>query len=521
MFMGFLGIFSRVGKGVKKGWAFAGSHFRFIFFIGLFTGIVLLLFAHRFMEYTSTDSSCEACHVHPHATTSWKLSVHYGNTSGVIVHCVDCHLPPEGVKHYTEKARTGLKDMWGYVFKDKEKLDWDAKSTLEHAKKFTYNEACTHCHQNLFQLDLSQKGVNAHLDYVNNPEGKVCIQCHLDVGHYDPNALHDHAFDFALTDDGDKEVYTEPAVVNTFEPFTEFIPKSTVSFDMVPIPEGIFTLGSPEKEKFRDEDEGPQRRIKVGNFFMGKVEVSWTEYMAFFSQTGAEGKSETSSSGSADVDGITGATPPWGAPDQGWGKGTRPAITMTHHAAQVYCQWLSSVTGKKYRLPTEAEWEYAARGGTETAYFFEGDPKDYTNEGFFKKIFGADTSVIASYVTYIGNSPSKTQEPSAVKENPFGLLNMLGNVAEFCSDWYSPDIYNSYPTGNKVAVNPKGPSKGTEHVIRGGAYWSDAKDVRSAARDHTELTAWLVTDPQIPKSKWWYSDSRHVGFRVVCEWNGK
>jgi len=514
-----MGLFSRVGIRVKKCWAFAGTHFRFVFFMGLLTGIVLLLFSHRFVEYTSTDKSCEACHVHPHSTTSWKLSVHYGNTSGVIVHCVDCHLPPDGIKHLTAKAKTGLKDLWGYLFKNKEKIDWEAKSTLKHAKKITYNESCTHCHQNLFQLDLSQQGVNAHLDYVNNPEGKVCIQCHLDAGHYDPNAIHAHSTDFAEISDESKEIYTQPAEIKSFEKYTEFIPGSSVSFEMVPVPEGIFTLGSPEKEALRDEDEGPQRKVKISKFFMGKIEVTWNEYMVFFSQTSAEGKSETSSSGNLDA--ITGATPPWGAPDQGWGKRTRPAITMTHHAAVVYCQWLSKVTGKNYRLPTEAEWEYACRGGTETPYFFEGTAKDYTSEGFFKKLFGTDTSTIASYVTYMGNSPNKTQEPSFVKENPFGLLNMLGNVAEFCSDWYNPDIYNSYPTDNKMALNPKGPSKGTEHVIRGGAYWSDAKDVRSAAREHTQQDAWLLTDPQIPKSIWWYSDSKHVGFRVVCEWDGE
>jgi len=519
--MGFLSMVSGVGKRIKKYWSFSGSHFRFVFFIGLFTGIVFLLFAHRLMEYTSTDSSCEACHVHPHSTTSWKLSGHYGNTSGVVVHCVDCHLPPDGLRHYTEKAKFGIKDLWGFLFKDKEKLDWEAKSTLEHAKNFTYNESCSHCHQNLFQLDLSQQGVNAHLDYVNNPEGKVCIQCHMDAGHYDPNMVHAHDSEFAEIPDEEKEVFTQPAVVNSFENFTEYIPKSSVSFEMLAIPEGIFSIGSPEKEAFRDDDEGPQRRIKVNKFFMGKIEVSWNEYMAFFSQTSAEGKSETSTSASGDVDGITGATPPWGAPDQGWGKGSRPAITMTHHAAVVYCQWLSSITGKKYRLPTEAEWEYACRGGSETAYFFEGKPKDYTKEGFWKKLFGADTSIISRYVTYTGNSPNKTQEPSFVLPNPFGLLNMAGNVAEFCSDWYSPDIYNTYPSDNKVRVNPKGPTSGTEHVIRGGAYWSDAKDVRSAARDHTQHVPWLLTDPQIPKSIWWYSDSKHVGFRVVCEWEGQ
>lgn len=187
---------------------------------------------------------------------------------------------------------------------------------------------------------------------------------------------------------------------------------------------------------------------------------------------------------------------------------------MSWHAASVYCQWLSKVTGKKYRLPTEAEWEYACRGGTETPYFFEGSPKDFTSTGFLKKIFGPDTATIASSVVYKLNSSSKTKEPVSVKPNPFGLKNMSGNVAEFCLDYYSPDTYKA---DTVAAVNPRGPLRGQEHVIRGGSFKSDAKDVRSAARDFTKTKAWLVTDPQLPKSIWWYSDVIDVGFRVVLE----
>jgi formylglycine-generating enzyme required for sulfatase activity len=187
---------------------------------------------------------------------------------------------------------------------------------------------------------------------------------------------------------------------------------------------------------------------------------------------------------------------------------------MSWHAANVYCQWLSKVTGKKYRLPTEAEWEYACRGGTTTPYFFPGNPKNYTSLGFFKKIFKPDTSWIASRVVYKVNSLAKTEEPSFMKANPFGLKNMLGNVAEFCSDFYSTGTYKADSLGY---INPKGPETGQERVIRGGSFKSDAKDVRSASRDFTKTRAWLVTDPQMPKSIWWYSDCIDVGFRVVCE----
>ena len=109
---------------------------------------------------------------------------------------------------------------------------------------------------------------------------------------------------------------------------------------------------------------------------------------------------------------------------------------------------------------------------------------------------------------------AKTQLPKAVKPNPFGLKNMLGNVAEFCSDWYSPDAYTNLTDGAK---DPKGPASGTERVIRGGSFKSDPTEVRCAARDYTQDVAWMKTDPQIPKSIWWYSDCNMVGFRVVCE----
>jgi formylglycine-generating enzyme required for sulfatase activity len=189
---------------------------------------------------------------------------------------------------------------------------------------------------------------------------------------------------------------------------------------------------------------------------------------------------------------------------------------MSFHAAAVYCEWLTKVTGKKYRLPTEAEWEYACRGGTDTPYFFEGDPKDYTGKGWKRTFVSPATEIISDYAIYALNSHFKTHEPSGIKPNPFGLLNMPGNVWEFCSDWYAPDTYGIYNDQESV-INPTGPAEGMEHVIRGGAYDSDAVELRSANRDHTHTDEWLVTDPQMPKSIWWYSDSKNVGFRVVCE----
>jgi formylglycine-generating enzyme required for sulfatase activity len=218
-----------------------------------------------------------------------------------------------------------------------------------------------------------------------------------------------------------------------------------------------------------------------------------------------------------ETDAISGATPPYGQPDQGWGLGQRPAISFTFHAAETYCKWLSSVTGKKYRLPTEAEWEYACRAGQETPYFFPGDPLKFEKKGIRAKLSKNDTAVINSFVIYSANSHSRTQTPDMVRVNNFGLKNMSGNVAEFCSDWYQPDAYANYPSG--ILKDPKGPESGEEHVVRGGSYLDMAGSVRSAARSFTRTVDWLKTDPQIPKSIWWYSDCFNVGFRVVCEFD--
>ena len=148
-------------------------------------------------------------------------------------------------------------------------------------------------------------------------------------------------------------------------------------------------------------------------------------------------------------------------------------------------------------------------------YFFEGDPRRYVRKGIRNKIFGVDTTMINRYVIYAENSGARSHIASAVEPNPFGLLNMLGNVAEFCSDWYAENTYESYPQG--PLSNPRGPASGEEHVIRGGSFMAEADGVRCAARDFTRSGPWLKTDPQIPKSIWWYSDCNHVGFRVVCE----
>lgn len=491
------------------------KHF-LIFITGGLSAILFLALSKKTIDYTSTDEFCAACHAHPHADATFKLSVHNANRSGVSVKCVDCHLPPEDQTFYflTRKAYHGFHDLYVFMTKDLEEIDWEAKRTADAAKRFVYEDGCKKCHTNLFPSTLDALGAESHLKYLRDPENNSCIKCHLTVGHYRGETR----LTMEEVTVAPEELFQEPALVTAFEDFKEQIPGTTVSFEMKAIPGGTFKMGSPADEPFRRSDEGPVREVEVNSFWMAEVEVTWNEYLAFFNATSSQGRKEAEA-GTVDeeVDGISGATPPWGAPDQGWGMGTRPAITMTHHAAQTYCRWLSSVTGKNYRLPTEAEWEYAARGGTNSPYFFEGSPKNFERDGFWNKLFGPDTAVINSYVIYQENSPYRTQPPVWVKPNPFGLKNMLGNVAEFCLDFYDPQVYAKYPQG--VVKNPRGPREGLEHVIRGGSFKNTPKDLRIARRDFTRTKEWLETDPQIPKSIWWYSDCNHVGFRVICEYN--
>ena len=122
--------------------------------LGMFLGFVIILAGHESIKLTSTDEFCYACHVHPHVTYSWKKSTHFKNESGVVVHCVDCHLPAGGLYYLTEKARLGIRDAYGTVFTDIETIDWDSKSTLDHAVTFTYDSSCMKCHSDLYSLDL-------------------------------------------------------------------------------------------------------------------------------------------------------------------------------------------------------------------------------------------------------------------------------------------------------------------------------------------------------------------------------
>ena len=195
-----------------------------------------------------------------------------------------------------------------------------------------------------------------------------------------------------------------------------------VSFEMAFIPGGEFVMGSPNNETGRKDNEGPQHAVRLEPFYLCTTETTFELFQVYYEETVQEERDETAKE--KDVDAITGPSPIYGDPTMGMGRGTHPAIAMTWHNAMTFCRWLSMKTGKKYRLPTEAEWEYAARAGTKTAYFFGDDPKQ-----------------LEAYAWFQDNSDETTHEAAKKKPNPWGLYDMLGNVLEWVYDFYSPTAY--------------------------------------------------------------------------------
>ena len=276
-----------------------------------------------------------------------------------------------------------------------------------------------------------------------------------------------------------------------------------LSFEMVLIPAGTFVMGSPASEAGRADHEGPQHKVRLNTFYLCSTETTIDLFLAYYQETVrakedfitvAESKKDSEQT-DEEVDAISGPTPVYGDMTMGYGK-KNPAIGMTWNNAMTFCKWLSHKTGGSYRLPTEAEWEYACRAGTSNAYSF-GDSADQ----------------LADYVWYEDTADAETSEVGKKKPNAWGLHDMLGNVREWVHDFYSPTAYGE-AAAKQPAVNPQGPTTGKVHVARGGDYTSGAADLRCAARTFEE-TWWRSGDPQIPKSRWWLPEMDFIGFRVA------
>ena len=306
---------------------------------------------------------------------------------------------------------------------------------------------------------------------------------------------------------------TPDSEASAMKPYAEKVKlASDATYDLVPIQGGEFALGSPDTEADRNPDEGPQHKIRIEPFWMGKLEITWNLYRPFMENGKARNKDGTlnrdsnlSTSEPPDIkdgenlnDTVTQPTPPYVPMHFQMGDGYSkdfPAVGMTQHAANKFCEWLSEQTGHFYRLPTEVEWEYACRAGTTTAYSFGDDP-----------------SQLGDYAWFSGNSEFQYQKVGMKKPNPWGLHDMHGNVAEHVLDQYLPDTDSKLKdgeTGPWVPATQRYPT-----VVRGGHWDADAKLLRSASR-LASSPAWKTHDPQIPKSIWYFTNAPWLGFRIV------
>ena len=258
-------------------------------------------------------------------------------------------------------------------------------------------------------------------------------------------------------------LWTDLSAPATSHRFYQAVPVAGPT-NMVFIPPGTFRMGSPTNEVGRSLKEGPQTAVTIRRgFWMGKYLVTQREYLA-----------------------LVGGNPSFFTPNNGYALDlTRPVDSVSWFDVTEYCAQLTEQeraagrlpAGCAYRLPTEAEWEYACRAWTSTRFSYGDDP-GYTN--------------LSNYAWYEPDSDSMTQPVGRKLPNPWGLYDMQGNLEEWCQDWYGPYLGGSQ-------VDPQGPPTGTLRIIRGG-YWEDPPIYcRSASRDLHE------------------PDARHyhLGFRVV------
>lgn len=286
------------------------------------------------------------------------------------------------------------------------------------------------------------------------------------------------------------------------KPYAELIEHTDVKIEMVPIPGGKFLMGAPKDEENSKDDERPQHEVQIDPFWMGKYEITWDAYEVWMFDLDIQrrkvfGNDETPRDKAAEEYQLSQPTEPYTDMSFGMGKKGYPAICMTQLAAKTFCDWLSAKTGRYYRLPTEAEWEYACRAGTTTAYSFGDDPADLDEYGWF-----------------FDNSGEKYQKVGKKKPNPWGLYDMHGNVSEWTLDQYSTDFYAECAKKGVVANPLNNPKTEYPIAVRGGSWNDDPEILRSAARiaSHPD---WKRQDPQVPKSIWYFTDAKFVGFRIV------
>lgn len=267
------------------------------------------------------------------------------------------------------------------------------------------------------------------------------------------------------------------------------IPGSDITFDLTYIHGGKFMMGSDTSSAERNADEGPQFEVTVADFWMGTHELSFEEYDIYRNK---EKDVATPKRPDWDADAMARPSPPYEDPTFGMGKDSVPAVSMTQFAALQYCKWLSDKTGAFYRLPTEAEWEYACKAGS---------------------AYGDDRTMLDQLAWHRENSSERYQKKGAKKPNAWGLYDMLGNVSEWTLDQYKEDAYTTL--SSSTGINPwLKPTRLHPRTVRGGS-WDDRVSKQRCSCRIKSSPRWKMRDPQIPKSFWWNTDSPFVGFRLV------
>ena len=268
-------------------------------------------------------------------------------------------------------------------------------------------------------------------------------------------------------------------------PYTVTIPNTTVALSMAPIPAGEFRMGSDAGKP----DEQPAHAVRLDAFWMQAHEVTWDAYLMFMFADQAKERDKPD----AMVDALSRPTAPHLEMSFGRGNSGFPAISMTQHAANKFAQWLSAKTGEFYRLPTEAEWEYACRAGS---------PAPITAPQLEAQAWYSKNSSTPAF------SAGTYHKVGTKKPNAWGLYDMLGNVMEWTLDQYAP--YAAGPSENpwvrSTAAYP--------HAVRGGSWNDDETKVGCTVRVRSDAS-WKKQDPQLPKSVWYMTDAQWLGFRLV------
>ena len=272
--------------------------------------------------------------------------------------------------------------------------------------------------------------------------------------------------------------------------YIEIVDGSDLQINMVYLSGGEYVMGSPAKERGRKKDEGPKHTVSLSPFWISSYEITWDLYELFLNNVDQK-RVQNRGPINLDIDGVSSATMPYVNHNQ---LG-HPVINITQYGASQFCKWLTAKTGNYYRLPTEAEWEFACRSSTETTYSFGNSGRKINQFGWYKK-----------------NSDGKLQKIGLKRPNGYGLYDMHGNAAEWVLDSYDPEAYIKR---KKAAHNPIVRMKALyPRVVRGGSYKDSLSKVRSSSRGFSSKR-WKQRDPQVPKSLWWHTNAKHVGFRIV------